>query len=109
MRLASFTAQQRYCALVLAGFLLSTPFGKSHAAEAASFVIAGGGENGYGISECLHENSACGRVVADAWCESHGHAKALAFGSAADVTGSVSGTDQVTTVSTDDVLIRCGE
>lgn len=109
MPFASFAAQKRSCALVLAGFVLSAPFGNARAAEAASFVISGGGEDGYGISECLHENSACGRVVADAWCESHGHARALAFGSAADVTGSVSGTDQVTKVSTDDVLIRCGE
>ena len=110
MRFASFAAQKRYGALVLLGFVLSAPFNGTRAAEADAFVIPAGGEDGYGISECLHAGSLCGRVIADAWCESHGHAKALAFGSAADVTGTLpGGADPVTKVSSDDVVIRCGE
>ncbi len=109
MRFASFAAQKRYGALILAGIVLSAPFSGTRAAETNAFVIPAAGEDGYGINECLHSGSLCGRVIADAWCESHGHARALAFGSAVDVTGSVPGAEPVTTVSDDDVVIRCGE
>jgi hypothetical protein len=49
------------------------------------------GNDGYGLSECLSEGQACGRVVADAWCEANGLGKSISFGRAApeDVTGSV--------------------
>ena len=32
---------------------------------------------------------ACGRVIADAWCEAHGYGRSLAYGRADDVTGAV--------------------
>ena len=52
-------------------------------AEAASldFVIAGG--DGYGATECLATAGQCGRIVADAWCESKGYARSLAYRGAA--------------------------
>ncbi|HEY1944140.1 MAG TPA: hypothetical protein VGH40_18660 [Roseiarcus sp.] len=57
------------------------------AAEGHSFIVAG--NDGYGIEDCLAEGSECGQVVADAWCEAHGHGAAISFGRAADVTGSI--------------------
>ncbi len=49
--------------------------------------------DGYGIAECLTGQRECGRIVANAWCESKGFAKAASYGvvSAADITGSVAG------------------
>lgn len=41
------------------------------------FVIEG--DDGYGTSDCLTTGSACGKIVADAWCESKGFAKAVAY------------------------------
>jgi hypothetical protein len=54
----------------------------ARAGEAHSFVVAG--NDGYGVQDCLGEGGECGRVVADAWCEAHGHGGALSFGRAAD-------------------------
>ncbi|MCA0424461.1 MAG: hypothetical protein LCH61_14285 [Proteobacteria bacterium] len=54
------------------------------------FVIDG--DDGYGTSDCLTTGSACGKIVADAWCESKGFAKAVAYrvAEAGDVTHSTS-------------------
>jgi hypothetical protein len=57
--------------------------GVGRAGEPHSFVIAA--NDGYGVQDCLGEGGECGRVVADAWCEAHGHGAALAFGRAGDV------------------------
>ena len=48
--------------------------------------------DGYGVGECLTSpGSACGQVVANAWCEAQGYAVANAFGMAAaeEYTGAV--------------------
>ena len=50
----------------------------SKAAQASTFLIAS--TAGYGVEDCLGEGGECGRVVADAWCEAHGHVAALDFG-----------------------------
>jgi hypothetical protein len=54
---------------------------------ASTFARAGGtsdyvvaANDGYGLEDCLAAGSQCGQVVADAWCEAHGHGHALAFG-----------------------------
>ena len=74
---------------LMAGLALVAIAGRSQvqAADRNSFVI--NDNEGYGITECLTNGSACGRVVADAWCEAHGHGVAVAFGRADDVTGAV--------------------
>jgi hypothetical protein len=51
-----------------------------------TFLLA---SDGYGIDDCLATKSACGKMVADAWCSAHGLAKAVAFGSADDLTASI--------------------
>lgn len=79
---------------MLAGFILSAalcaaPMDSGGAGEAHSFIIAA--NDGYGIQDCLGEGGECGRVVADAWCEAHGHGAAVAFGRANpdDATGAI--------------------
>ncbi len=48
--------------------------------------------DGYGVAECLIKGGDCGRIVANAWCESKGFARAAAFGvvSPTELTGSIS-------------------
>jgi hypothetical protein len=69
------------------------PNGTSRAAPTkaeATFLIPA--SDGYGVADCLsNPDSDCGRVVAGAWCEAQGYARASAFGIASkeDHTGSV--------------------
>ena len=89
---------------MLAGLLaLSTPSLAS--AGDLDFVLPP--NDGYGIADCMKPGEACGQVIADAWCEAHGHAHASAFGLSDDVTGTIS----VATAGTQprSVLIHCGE
>ncbi len=51
------------------------------------YVIAD--NDGYGIVDCVRERRDCGKLVADSWCESHGHRAAIAFGPAEDVTATI--------------------
>jgi len=47
--------------------------------------------DGYGVAECIASKAECGKIVANAWCESQGHRIATAYGvaSAEDFTGTV--------------------
>jgi hypothetical protein len=73
---------------ILAGLLASAAYhSTSQAAPASTYVISD--QDGYGVLECLTQNSACGKIVADAWCEAHGHGHAQAFGRAEDLTASI--------------------
>jgi hypothetical protein len=61
-------------------------------AEAAQRIFLIPHSDGYGLGDCLAEGRECGKIVADAWCESKGFVRAASFGPAAntDFTGSVS-------------------
>jgi hypothetical protein len=69
------------------------PQGASRAAATASeatFLIPA--SEGYGVADCLSGvNLECGQVIAAAWCEAQGYARAKSFGPAAaeDHTASV--------------------
>src|SRR6516165_5635851 len=68
-------------------FPLALAFCGIHPAQGAAhaprtFMIAAG--SGYGVEDCLDEGGECGRVVADAWCESHDHGVAVKFGRSSD-------------------------
>ena len=69
----------------LAGLVVAAGLARP-ARASETFVIAA--LDGYGIGDCLADGSSCGRMVADAWCSSHGMNRATAFGPASDVTGS---------------------
>ncbi len=89
-------------ALFVAGSILP-----GHASE--NYVIPS--SDGYGIGDCMHAGMDCGRVIADSWCESHGHAHVLAFGTVEDVTGSIQASTKPEPVKAapGDILIRCGD
>ena len=73
---------------LIAGFLVSAAYhSSSQAAPAATYVLSD--EDGYGVLDCLTQKASCGKIVADAWCEAHGHGAAQAFGRADDITASV--------------------
>lgn len=73
---------------LLAGLLVTVVYdSKSQAATQSTYVISD--QDGYGVLECLTQKSPCGKIVADAWCEAHGHGAAQAYGRAEDVTASI--------------------
>ncbi len=45
---------------------------------ADSYVVKA--DEGYGVNDCIRGGDDCAKVVADAWCEAHGHGDAKAFG-----------------------------
>jgi len=96
--------------LALGALLLAAPLANSiaspaRAAGTLTFVIAGA--DGYGVEDCLSEGGDCGRVVADAWCEAHGHAAAVRFGRADDVTGDIARPNHAPVAQP--IFITCGE
>ncbi|MGO4704453.1 hypothetical protein AB4072_01590 [Microvirga sp. 2MCAF38] len=46
-------------------------------ASEATFIVPA--NDGYGIAECMTGGLACGKMVADSWCEAQGYAKAVSF------------------------------
>jgi hypothetical protein len=70
-----------------------------------AYLYAIAANDGYGLQECLAGGEECGQVVADAWCEAHGHGKALSFGPASHLS---SPTISVSTAA-DSYLINCGD
>jgi hypothetical protein len=71
--------------------------------------------DGYGVADCIATKAECGKIVANAWCEAQGFAKATQFGVASreDFTGSLSKTKHVQASQPaqpeQPLLITCGE
>lgn len=79
--------------IVGAGLSLSVlPTTKTAAAPSDQRTFLIPASDGYGVADCLASKSECGKIVADAWCEAQGFAKASAYGLASreDFTGSLS-------------------
>ena len=97
----------RLAAPLIAGALLTLAL--QHGAQAApeSFIVAD--QDGYGLTECLKERGECGRIVADAWCESHGHGPANGFGRAEDITASVQATEPRQPVPAGATIVACSD
>ena len=72
-----------------AASLTLLPNGTQASSTEATFMVPAA--DGYGVAECLIGNQACGQVVANAWCEAHGYAKAVSFRqiSPVEVTGTI--------------------
>ena len=65
---------------------------------------------GYGVADCFVDGVACGKIVANAWCESQGRGPAVAFGLASDVTASIATRDApATKTAPGSVVITCGD
>ena len=102
--------------IVAAGISLSV-MPTSHTAAAANeprtFLIPA--SDGYGVADCISSKAECGKIVANAWCEAQGFAKATQFGVASreDFTGSLSKTKHVQASQPaqpeQPLLITCGE
>jgi len=65
--------------------------------------------DGYGTSECLSQQSNCGKVIADAWCESHGHAHAIGYSKAEDVTGVIKLNTPALKIPREAIIVSCGK
>jgi hypothetical protein len=91
----------RVICLTLLGALAGA--GVASAGETHDYEVKA--NDGYGLEDCLSAGGECGRVVADAWCEAHGHGHALSFGlrSAID--------ERATPVAAVDesYVVRCGD
>jgi hypothetical protein len=98
----------RLLAPVLFGLLASTlQTGEAKAAPVASYVVSD--QDGYGVMECLARKSECGKIVADAWCESHGHGPARAYGPAEDVTAAIPVNGSNQPIPAGATIISCAE
>jgi len=76
--------------------------------KARSYVV--NVADGYGVNDCIKNGAACARIVADAWCEAHGHSASVAYGRASDVTASIQpAAAKRPDLGEDDVIIACGE
>ncbi len=75
--------------------------------EERTFLIPA--SDGYGIADCISTKAECGKIVANAWCESQGFGKAVAFGTAdrADFTGTVT-KPSATAPAEQPLSITCG-
>ena len=81
------------------GGLVGRPGGETHA-----LVIAA--NDGYGVQDCLAEAGECGQIVADAWCEAHGHGAAVSFGPASRFAGVVATKIAATK---EDYVVNCAD
>jgi hypothetical protein len=82
------TIRRAFPSCLLAVVAAAATIAPAAEAQAApeTFVVT---DDGYGVTDCLKERSDCGRIVADAWCEAHGHGPAQAYGAAADATAAI--------------------
>ncbi len=90
---AAIVALSGAAALFMAGPNdVSAAPGAKGAGKLAEGVFLVPANDGYGIADCIAEKRACGRSVAETWCQSHGYRTALSYGVAdrTDFTGSVS-------------------
>jgi len=76
----------------------------ARAGETHALVIAA--NDGYGVEDCLAEVGDCGQVVADAWCEAHGHGPAVSFGPRSAFEGV--GATKIS-MADESYVIKCGD
>ena len=93
--------------LMLASLALTAPRAQQPTPAKLFFIPASAG---YGISECFAAGSHCGRIVADAYCESRGRGKAIAFGRADDITAAIPAEEKKKrAIETDSLVVSCAE
>lgn len=97
----------RLVLFLISGVLAAFALGISAKAD-ENHILVIPADDGYGFQECLSEKSACGLVVADAWCEAHGLAASKSYGPAEEMTQSIDATRR-TDVRPGSFLVACGE
>ncbi len=65
-------------------------------------------DDGYGLGDCLTSKSACGAIVADAWCEAHGLKASKSFGRAEDLR-EPAGAEQRADIGPGSFFVACGD
>jgi hypothetical protein len=70
-----------------------------------AYLYSVAANDGYGLQDCLAGGAECGQVVADSWCEAHGHGKALSFGPASRFSSSV----MPVSTAPESYVISCGD
>lgn len=95
-------------AAALAATLLAVSATKATAQAQTNHMLVIPASDGYGFDDCLGANKACGRTIADAWCEAHGMSASLSFGRADDVTASVPKTAADKTTSAAPITLQPG-
>ncbi|WP_363347741.1 hypothetical protein [Methylocystis echinoides] len=91
---------------LVAGALVAAALSANAQAAPETFLVP---DDGYGVTECLKGKSDCGRIVADAWCEAHGHGPAQAYGRADDVTAAIPAAASRPSQQTDAMVIACAD
>jgi hypothetical protein len=99
----------RIVAPLLAGLVLASAAQQSGRAAPAHDTVYTIVDDGYGLGDCVAQRRECGKAVADAWCESHGHGAAIAFGSAAEVTGAIQAGTKRPAGNDSDAMVRCSD
>jgi hypothetical protein len=99
----------RILAPLLAGLVLASVALQSSRAAPADDTVYTIADDGYGLGECVAQRKECGKAVADAWCESHGHGEAIAYGSASEVTGAIHANARGRVAKDSDAMVRCSE
>lgn len=92
---------------VISGVLALFALGIS-ARAAPSHVLVIPPDDGYGFEECLMTKSACGTIVADAWCEANGLKASKAFGRAEDFSA-IAGEEKPADIGPGAFFVACGE
>lgn len=94
---------------LLGGLLLIlTSVNQPRASELGPHDILIPADDGYGTSECLAQQTTCGKAIADAWCRSHGHNYAIAYSRAEEITGVIAINANPNMIPPDSVVVRCG-
>jgi hypothetical protein len=103
------TVLPRIIAPLLAALMAAAAFqGRAEAASAPQIYVISDNE-GYGVVECLTQKRDCGKIVADSWCEAHGHGMAVAFGRADDITASIPNASADPKPVSGAAIIRCAD
>lgn len=94
---------------LLGGLLLAAAHGGGARAEEARKIYLLTGSDGYGVVECLTQKKNCGKIIADSWCEAHGHGPALAYGRADDVTSAIGPAQARAKIGAEAAVVSCGD
>ncbi len=91
---------------VISGILAM--FALALSARAESHVLILPPDDGYGFQECLTAKTACGEIIANAWCEASGLKASKSFGRAEDLRARA-GEDQPADAGPGSFYVACGD
>ena len=105
--MSSFPIRHAHNLRLAIAFATALSWSPASAKESETFVISA--SDGYGVSDCFLQGAACGPVMADAWCQSQGRARATAYGLASDITATIEGAAKAAAREPGAMLITCSD